>query len=105
MIPHKVLNIRCYICTYLALFFIFVFIRLLEYQILQFHAFILYNRPQRSLWAQNRLIYGTTLLPKLRNADTTITMLFCILKVQKPHSGLTENLITLQFDLHENNNF
>jgi len=37
MIPHKVLNIRCYICTYLALFFIFVFIRLLEYQILQFH--------------------------------------------------------------------
>lgn len=38
MIPHKVLNIRCYICTYLALFFIFVFIRLLEYQILQFHA-------------------------------------------------------------------
>lgn len=41
MIPHKVLNIRCYICTYLALFFIFVFIRLLEYQILQFHAFLL----------------------------------------------------------------
>lgn len=38
MIPHKVLNIRGYICTYLALFFIFVFIRLLEYQILQFHA-------------------------------------------------------------------
>lgn len=38
MIPHKVLNIRCYICTCLALFFIFVFIRLLEYQILQFHA-------------------------------------------------------------------
>lgn len=46
MIPHKVLNIRCYICTYLALFFIFVFIRLLEYQILQFHAFlfIIYRR-------------------------------------------------------------
>ena len=41
MIPHKVLNIRCYICTYLALFFIFVFIRLLEYQILQFHTFFL----------------------------------------------------------------
>lgn len=41
MIPHKVLNIRCYICTYLALFFIFVFIRLLEYQILQFHAYLL----------------------------------------------------------------
>ena len=41
MIPHKVLNIRGYICTYLALFFIFVFIRLLEYQILQFHAFCL----------------------------------------------------------------
>lgn len=40
MIPHKVLNIRCYICTYLALFFIFVFIRLLEYQILQFHTFL-----------------------------------------------------------------
>ena len=40
MIPHKVLNIRCYICTYLALFFIFVFIRLLEYQILQFHSFL-----------------------------------------------------------------
>ena len=39
MIPHKVLNIRGYICTYLALFFIFVFIRLLEYQILQFHTF------------------------------------------------------------------
>ena len=39
MIPHKVLNIRCYICTYLALFFIFVFIRLLEYQILQFRTF------------------------------------------------------------------
>ena len=46
MIPHKVLNIRCYICTCLALFFIFVFIRLLEYQILQFHAFlfIIYRR-------------------------------------------------------------
>lgn len=43
MIPHKVLNIRCYICTYLALFFIFVFIRLLEYQILQFHASWLIN--------------------------------------------------------------
>ena len=42
MIPHKVLNIRCYICTCLALFFIFVFIRLLEYQILQFHAFFIY---------------------------------------------------------------
>ncbi|GEM_PF-1501087 len=42
MIPHKVLNIRCYICTYLALFFIFVFIRLLEYQILQFHTFFLH---------------------------------------------------------------
>ena len=38
MIPHKVLNIRCYICTYLALFFIFDFIQLLKYQILQFHA-------------------------------------------------------------------
>lgn len=43
MIPHKVLNIRGYICTYLALFFIFVFIRLLEYQILQFHAFCFDN--------------------------------------------------------------
>lgn len=43
MIPHKVLNIRCYICTCLALFFIFVFIRLLEYQILQFHAFFMFN--------------------------------------------------------------
>lgn len=43
MIPHKVLNIRCYICTCLALFFIFVFIRLLEYQILQFHAFLYIN--------------------------------------------------------------
>ena len=41
MIPHKVLNIRCYICTCLALFFIFVFIRLLEYQILQFHTLFL----------------------------------------------------------------
>lgn len=51
MIPHKVLNIRCYICTCLALFFIFVFIRLLEYQILQFHTFFLspnYNPPCRS---------------------------------------------------------
>ena len=38
MIPHKVLNIRGYICTCLALFFIFDFIRLLKYQILQFHA-------------------------------------------------------------------
>ena len=36
--------------------------------------------------------------------QATLTMSFCILKVQKPHSGLTENLITLQFDLHENNN-
>ena len=44
MIPHKVLNIRCYICTCLALFFIFVFIRLLEYQILQFHPSFLCNR-------------------------------------------------------------
>ena len=43
MIPHKVLNIRCYICTCLALFFIFVFIRLLEYQILQFHASCFYK--------------------------------------------------------------
>ena len=44
MIPHKVLNIRGYICTCLALFFIFVFIRLLEYQILQFHTFFfMYN--------------------------------------------------------------
>lgn len=43
MIPHKVLNIKGYICTCLALFFIFVFIRLLEYQILQFHAFFLYK--------------------------------------------------------------
>lgn len=38
MIPHKVLNIRGYICICLALFFIFDFIRLLEYHILQFHA-------------------------------------------------------------------
>lgn len=49
MIPHKVLNIRCYICTCLALFFIFVFIRLLEYQILQFHTFfLLLTQPYRS---------------------------------------------------------
>lgn len=49
MIPHKVLNIRCYICTYLALFFIFVFIRLLKYQILQFHAsFLLTFKSSRS---------------------------------------------------------
>lgn len=41
MIPHKVLNIRGYICTCLALFFIFDFIRLLKYQILQFHASLL----------------------------------------------------------------
>ena len=39
MIPHKVLNIRGYICICLALFFIFDFIRLLEYHILQFQAF------------------------------------------------------------------
>lgn len=45
MIPHKVLNIRCYICTYLALFFIFVFIRLLKYQILQFHALFRMGTP------------------------------------------------------------
>ena len=43
MIPHKVLNIRGYICTCLDLFFIFDFIRLLKYQILQFHASLLYN--------------------------------------------------------------
>lgn len=56
MIPHKVLNIRCYICTYLALFFIFVFIRLLEYQILQFHAFFL------SVTHRSRSRYGTNLI-------------------------------------------
>ena len=33
--------INGYICRCLALFFIFVFIRLLEYQILQFHTFLL----------------------------------------------------------------
>ena len=41
MIPHKIQYINDYICRCLALFFIFVFIRLLEYQILQFHAFFL----------------------------------------------------------------
>lgn len=56
MIPHKVLNIRGYICTYLALFFIFVFIRLLEYQILQFHAFFL------SVTHRSRSRYGTNLI-------------------------------------------
>lgn len=56
MIPHKVLNIRCYICTCLALFFIFVFIRLLEYQILQFHAFFL------SVTHRSRSRYGTNLI-------------------------------------------
>lgn len=56
MIPHKVLNIRCYICTYLALFFIFVFIRLLEYQILQFHSFFL------SVTHRSRSRYGTNLI-------------------------------------------
>lgn len=56
MIPHKVLNIRCYICTYLALFFIFVFIRLLEYQILQFHTFFL------SVTHRSRSRYGTNLI-------------------------------------------
>lgn len=55
MIPHKVLNIRCYICTYLALFFIFVFIRLLEYQILQFHAFFFILPP--GCGRQNFLFY------------------------------------------------
>ncbi|WP_419501588.1 hypothetical protein, partial [Alistipes putredinis] len=39
LIPHKVLNIRGYICTCLALFFILDFIQLIKYQILQFHAF------------------------------------------------------------------
>lgn len=34
------MNIRGYICTCLALFFIFDFIQLLKYQILQFHAFL-----------------------------------------------------------------
>ncbi len=60
MIPHKVLNIRCYICTYLALFFIFVFIRLLEYHILQFHASVFNKRSLRNwkdfifhIWKKN----------------------------------------------------
>lgn len=61
MIPHKVLNIRCYICTYLALFFIFVFIRLLEYQILQFHAFMYIaklknNRDSIGVGCHNRVL-------------------------------------------------
>lgn len=38
------MNIRGYICTCLALFFIFVFTRLLEYQILQFHTFFVLYR-------------------------------------------------------------
>ena len=42
LIPHKVLNIRGYICTCLDLFFIFDFIRLLKYQILQFHSFFIF---------------------------------------------------------------
>lgn len=50
MIPHKVLNIRCYICTCLALFFIFVFMRLLEYQILQFHASVFNNKRSSRGW-------------------------------------------------------
>lgn len=37
------MNIRGYICTCLALFFIFDFIQLLKYQILQFHTFFLYK--------------------------------------------------------------
>ena len=40
------MNIRGYICTCLALFFIFDFIRLLKYQILQFHAFFFILPPQ-----------------------------------------------------------
>ncbi len=52
MIPHKVLNIRCYICTCLALFFIFVFIRLLEYQILQFHALFINKNVSKGLKAR-----------------------------------------------------
>lgn len=57
MIPHKVLNIRCYICTYLALFFIFVFIRLLEYQILQFHAFV-FVHPFSGTWRDKNFCYA-----------------------------------------------
>lgn len=57
MIPHKVLNIRCYICTYLALFFIFVFIRLLEYQILQFHA-SRFNKGWKGTGKPYSLFYG-----------------------------------------------
>ena len=34
---------RCYICTCLALFFIFGFTQLFEYQILQFHASCFYR--------------------------------------------------------------
>ena len=48
MIPHKVLNIRGYICICLALFFIFDFIRLLEYHILQFHASAFKEIPLRN---------------------------------------------------------
>nr|DAY51135.1 MAG TPA: hypothetical protein [Caudoviricetes sp.] len=42
LIPHKIQYINDYICTCLALFFILVFIRLPEYHILQFHAFLFY---------------------------------------------------------------
>ena len=41
LIPHKMQYINGYICKCLALFFILVFIRLPEYHILQFHAFLL----------------------------------------------------------------
>ncbi len=57
MIPHKVLNIRCYICTYLALFFIFVFIRLLEYQILQFHASAFNSKRSSRDWRTMNMVW------------------------------------------------
>ena len=42
MIPHKMQYINGYICRCLALFFISGCIRLPEYHILQFHAFLLH---------------------------------------------------------------
>ena len=65
MIPHKVLNIRGYICTYLALFFIFVFIRLLEYQILQFHASCLIYKSLFRDWKDADILYEKVKLFKL----------------------------------------
>ena len=73
MIPHKAQYISGYICTYLALFFIFGFYSTSpEYHILQFHAFFLmYN-----------LILGS------RNDIINRMLMEKISAIPKPESGL-----------------